>query len=316
MFTPISPITRKPNTKLTDNFMTSDIIELYNKQLNINVSSFFPEMQSVQLFECLDTGYKFYHPKGLDGDGMFYESLQQKLDTEYYHTWKFENQLAYDNIKTGDKVLDIGCGVGNFMTRAKEKTKDVYGLELNKNAAALCREKGLSVYDELIEQHAENHAEYYDMVCMFQVLEHVSDVHSFILSALSVLKVNGKLVIGVPNNEPYFAGYDKFCTLNLPPHHMGLWNKKVFEKFAFLFQLNISAVCYDQQARILSSAYLRAKYMAKVKTLPGSHSVPEKIQILAYSIFTVPATIYKKIFGHLNGSHIAVLFNKIKQVRI
>ena len=307
---PLSPITRKRNTRLSDKFESADIINLYKAQLNINVSSFFPEISTVQLFECIDTGYKFYYPGGLDGDGKFYESLQQTLSTSYYHTWKFENQLAFEAIKDGDKVLDIGCGVGHFLDKAKEKTPEVYGLELNKNAARICSDKGLTVYDELIEEHAESRTAYYDMVCMFQVLEHVSDVHSFILAALKTLKVGGRLVIGVPNNEPYFAGYDKYCTLNLPPHHMGLWNKKVFQKFAPLFGLKMSSVKYDVKGRLLASSYLRAKYLAGVKSLPGKHTVTEKMKMLFYAVFSFPETIYKKLLGDLNGSHIAVLFIK------
>ena len=145
---------------------------------------------------------------------------------------------------------------------------------------------------------------------MFQVLEHIYDVKEFLEHALQVLKKGGKLVIGVPNNEPYFLGYDKYCTLNLPPHHMGLWNIKVFEKFAPIFGLKIISVSYDQKARILTSAYLRAKYMSGVKSLPGKHSTGEKIRMLLFTVFALPVTIYKKIFGQLNGSHLAVLFKK------
>lgn len=311
---PLSPLTRKANTRLADNFQSSDIITLYKEQLNINVSSFFPGIASIQLFECIDTGYKFYHPKGLDGDSRFYESLQHKLNAGYYHDWKFENELAYNAIQEGDKVLDIGCGIGNFLMKAKNKTSEVYGLELNKMAVNVCHTKGLKVFDELIEQHAENHIEEYDMVCMFQVLEHVSDVQSFILSALKVLKVGGKLLIGVPNNEPYFAGYDKFCTLNLPPHHMGLWNKRVFDKFAPLFGLTINSVKYDKKPRIIASSYLRAKYHAGIKSLPGKHTSREKIKMVFYAIYSFPITLFEKLTGKLHGAHIAVLFTKTKNV--
>jgi hypothetical protein len=50
-------------------------------------------------------------------------------------------------------------------------------------------------------------------------------VNSFILSCLKILKPGGKIVIGVPNNNPYIHKYDVYHTLNLPPHHMGLWDK-------------------------------------------------------------------------------------------
>ena len=307
---PTSPITGNNNTNLTDTFSSKDIIALYKQQLNIDVAKFFSNTSSIHLYQCNDTGYKFYHPQKLDGDGKFYEALQNELGEEYYHTWKFENQLAFETIQPNEKVLDIGCGVGNFLISAKKKTDKVFGLELNEKAVSVCESKGLSVYNQTIQHHAEDHKEYYDVVCMFQVLEHVYDVKDFIQAALQVLKPGGKLIIGVPNNEPYFLGYDKYCTLNLPPHHMGLWNKQVFEKFASLFNLSILKMQYDNEGRVAAEAYLRAKYIAGIKSLPGKHTRNEKLKMGGFALYTFPATVLKKISKGLNGSHIAVIFKK------
>lgn len=306
---PDSPITKKNNTSLADTFLSTDIIQLYKDQLGIDVSKFFTHKEKFFLYRDEDTGYRFYYPEGLDGDGKFYEELQQRLGDGYYHTWKFENQFALDQLKENDKVLDIGCGIGNFLIRAKDKTPDVVGLELNENAVTICKQKGLKVYNEMIQQHAETHKEYYDVVCMFQVLEHIYEVKDFLDASLKVLKPGGKIIIGVPNSEPYFLGYDKYCTLNLPPHHMGLWNKAVFKKIAPLFNLKMLDVTYDK-TRITAEAYLRAKYLVGIKSLPGKHSVKEKLTMALMGVITLPLTILKKVTRGLNGAHIAVLFEK------
>ena len=312
MIAPQSPITKKNNTTLTDTFSANDVINLYKQQLDIDVSRFFT-FPSFYLFRCNDTGYRFYYPEGLDGDGRFYEALQNKLGKEYYHAWKFENQLAFDEIKPGDKVLDIGCGIGNFLIRAKEKTSSVIGLELNENAVNVCRQKGLTVFNEMIQEHATTHEDHYDVVCMFQVLEHIYDVRGFLEAALKVLKPGGKMIIGVPNNEPYFSGYDKYCTLNPPPHHMGLWNKHVFQQLSKIYNLNILDIRYDIKGKPLVLAYLRAKYLAGIKSLPGKHSLKEKIIMLLLGPITLSGALIKKITTGIHGSHIAVLFQKNNQ---
>ena len=310
MDNPLSPLTGRSNTSLTDIFFSKDIIKLYQHQLDMDVSSFFKGADSFFLYQCNDTGYRFYHPKGMDGDGAFYASLQQKLGADYYHDWKFENQMAYDHLKPDDKLLDIGCGVGKFLTRAKEKTKDAAGLELNEKAVAQCRSNGLDVYNEMIGPHADSHTGYYDMVIMFQVLEHIYDVESFLKDSLRALKSGGKLVIGVPNNEPWFQGYDKYCTLNLPPHHMGLWNADVFVKTAQLLQLKILDIQYDVKGSIKTYAYLRAKYMARIKSPAGKHSLTAKLILMAYGCITLPIAIFKKLTTGIHGSHIALVFEK------
>lgn len=311
MTTPISPITNKNNTELSATFKREDVIELYRQQLSIDVSRFFNNDPVFYLYKCIETGYRFYYPTTLAGDGLFYEALQKKLGEGYYHEWKFENQVAFDEVRAGDKVLDIGCGIGNFLTKVSTITNEVVGLELNENAVNICKSKGLKVYRELIQDHATNHHEFYDVVTMFQVLEHIPDVKEFINATLKVLKSGGRLVIGVPNNEPYFLAYDKYCTLNLPPHHMGLWNKEVFEKFAEIFNLKILKVEYDTKGSILSEAYIRAKYLANIKSLPGKHSFTEKIKMGSLALITLPLTLAKKIRKGLNGSHIALVFEKM-----
>ena len=310
MKNPLSPVTGENNTTLTDIFFSKDIIKLYETQLGMDVSANFSGVDTFSMHQCNVTGYRFYDPAQMAGDGAFYASLQQKLGDHYYHDWKFENQLAYDAMNPGDKVLDIGCGIGKFLLKAKEKAGEVAGLELNEKAVEIATQQGLRVLNQRIEAHAENKKGYYDMVCMFQVLEHIYDVKTFLENAGEVLKKGGKLVIGVPNNEPWFQGYDKYCTLNLPPHHMGLWNRSVFEKTAPLFNLQIKKVLYDVKGSSLTYAYLRAKYLAHVKTPAGSHTNLEKIKMLLYGAITVPAAIVKKIARGIHGSHIAIVFEK------
>jgi len=311
MTNPLSPVTAKNNTILTDTFNAADIIGLYKEQQDMDVSRFFAGFNEFYCYQCIDTGYRFYHPKGMDGDGEFYAVLQQRLGDGYYHDWKFENQLAYDVIEPHHRVLDIGCGIGKFLNRAKDKAAEVAGLELNEKAVAVCRGNGLNVMNEMIGDHAQHKAGYYDVVCMFQVLEHIYEVRSFLEDSLKVLRPGGKLVIGVPNNEPYFQHYDKYCTLNLPPHHMGLWNKGVFEKTAPLLNLKMQQVIYDVKGSVLTHAYLHAKYKAGIKTPAGRHSLAEKIKMLLWGIITVPTAIIKKLTTGINGSHIAVVFEKM-----
>ena len=310
MNNPLSPITGKNNTLLTDIFFTKDIIQLYRTQLDMDVSGFFTGTNTFFLYKCHESGYRFYHPTGMEGDGKFYAELQQRLADDYYHEWKFENQLALEAIRPGDKVLDIGCGIGNFMLRAKE-TATVTGLELNERAIEICRKRGLNVLQEYIETHAITHADQYDVVCLFQVLEHIYDVKPFLENAVKVLKKGGKLVIGVPNNEPYFLGFDKYCTLNLPPHHMGLWNKEVLESIAPIFNLKMQQWRYDVKGSIRTYAYLKSKYLAHVKSPGGKHSRSEKMKMLSWGVLTVPLAIFKKFTTGINGSHIAVVFEKL-----
>ena len=65
------------------------------------------------------------------------------------------------------------------------------------------------------------------------------------IEALTVLKKGGKMIIAVPNNNPYLFEWDDYHTLNLPPHHAGLWNKTVFKNIENTFSIkNIHSFTY------------------------------------------------------------------------
>ena len=61
---------------------------------------------------------------------------------------------------------------------------------------------------------------------------------------------------------------------------------------------------------MIAEAYARAKYLAGIKSLPGKHSLKENLAISLFGLITVPLTLTKKITKGLNGTHIAVLFEK------
>jgi 2-polyprenyl-3-methyl-5-hydroxy-6-metoxy-1,4-benzoquinol methylase len=231
----LSPLTKSSNIKLFEQIRSSIIIDKYKQDLGIDVERFF-KTEMVEIYECLDTGFKFYYPFDIVGDDKLYEELQIKHEA-YYVKQKCEYDTAYKSVAGTDKVLEVGCGTGNFIQELQNKGIEAYGLELNKEAIKTCLEKNLKVYYELLEEHIKKHTGEYDVVCSFQVLEHVKDPKSFIEGCISAAKKGGKIILGVPNNNPYIFKRDKYHTLNMPPHHMGLWSAEAFAKLPDFFNI-------------------------------------------------------------------------------
>jgi 2-polyprenyl-3-methyl-5-hydroxy-6-metoxy-1,4-benzoquinol methylase len=235
-----SPVTGKNNVNIVKKIPSFFVIDLYKRDFDIDVSKYFNGTQDFFICKCKDSLYRFYYPSTLYGDSHFYEELQNKTNFQYYHL-NWEHLKAFEKINKNDSVLDIGCGSGLFLEKAMEKTEHVTGLEYNDLAIEKCKEKRINnVIKSNIEDFSKNNIEGFDIVCAFQVLEHISNVKSFIESCLKVLKPNGKLIIGVPNNNPYLYKYDIWHTLNLPPHHIGLWDKKSLLKLSEFFPMENS----------------------------------------------------------------------------
>lgn len=235
----LSPVTHQP-AELIFSIPTSQISQQYLDECNIDVSDYFKDIPEVQVYQCRQTGYRFYYPFNIAGDAEFYEKLQ-KYDW-YYANWKWDYDVAAPFIPENSKVLDIGCGYGHFLTYLKQKKScDCTGLEFNDQAINTGRANGITMYKEFIQEHAVNNAEKYDVVCFFQVLEHISEIDSFMAAAVKTLKKGGKLLICVPNNNPYYYSFDKYHTLNMPPHHMSIWDKHSLTELSKIYQLKVDS---------------------------------------------------------------------------
>jgi len=236
----LSPIDNKSETKVIDSIKSLFIIERYNT-LNMDVNRFFKGNETITIRECEKTGYRFYHPFHIMGDDTFYQDLQAKSD-DYYPQKKWEHIEALKFIKKDQSVLEVGCATGYFLNQCTKKGATATGLELNQKAANEAISKGLDVQLSMLGEHIKDNKNKYDIICSFQVLEHITDVESYFSDALKCLKPGGKIILGVPNNNPYIFKHDKFHILNLPPHHAGLWNRKSFEKTAEIFNLDINSI--------------------------------------------------------------------------
>jgi SAM-dependent methyltransferase len=295
-----SPVTLSSNTSKIEEFEISRIVELY-KNLGLDVRRFFDGIESVELYQCSDTGYRFYYPFSIFGDDQFYQDLYTGIPGYYYpNRWEYNFSLKF--IPQKSKVLEIGSGSGLFLDLLRRKGCDGMGLELNSKAISDTRKKGFKVEAELIESFSKNHITEFDVVCTYQVLEHVTDVRSFILAAIKTLKIGGKLIISVPNSHPYFLKHDKYHTLNMPPHHSGLWNKDSLKAIGGVFDLEL----IDLQTEPLKE--FKEWYLVQKNHFKQIRPFYAKIMSL------IPRFAYKvalKLFRKkIQGSYLTVIYKK------
>lgn len=244
----ISPITLTNNVSIHKRIEKKDIISSYKNSLNIDVSKYFENIEEVLICRCNDTGYRFYYPKYILGDSNFYETLQKiRGQNNYYSAWRWEQEEVLKFINSSDKVLDIGCGTGNFLDNIRNITSNLVGLEINDLAIETAKGRGLTVIKSDVHSFSEgyNNQAKFDIICAFQVLEHIYEISDFIHSCLKLLKINGKLIIAVPNNNPYLFKHDFYHALNLPPHHIGLWDENSMKKITKYFPIELKDLFFE-----------------------------------------------------------------------
>lgn len=298
-----SPITGSSNVKYVKRFLTSEIVSDYEKIFKINIDKYFKGIKEIYLYECGDSKYQFYYPFNIAGDSLFYEQLE-KFEW-YYMKYKWENHIAEKYIKNGDKVLEIGCAGGDFLKKiSSEKNIFVEGLELNNAAVIRAAWQGITAYSDTIENFSKTREGFYDVICSFQVLEHISNPKSMIESSILALKKDGLLVIGAPNNNS-FISKDLNPLLNMPPHHMGMYYEETFEKLEKYFSIKLEKIEIEplQKYHIGYYVYVHVgQYLINFGVL--GKIINKMAFILAYPVLRFYS---KKIKGHT----VVVIYKKI-----
>ncbi len=233
-----SPLKPSSTASLLKEMDSQRLIHQYRDEYNMDVQAYFKNVNTVYLYECDTTAYQFFYPFSLAGDQAFYEHLQ-KFEW-YYMPWKWEHQTVLEQLKEDDRVLEIGCAQGSFLDKLRQSNRVAIGLELNPKAIAQAHPLSI-IWQETVEEHALKTAGYYDVVCSFQVMEHIPHIKQALEATCTCLKKNGRLFISVPNNAS-FLGLDPWNTLNLPPHHMGKWDEKSLKNLEKVLPLKLNQI--------------------------------------------------------------------------
>jgi len=234
----ISPVTHYQDVSFVRDLQSDVIINEYQKY-DIDVSGYFAELTNISVYECDKTGYRFFYPFNLEGDGAFYAQLERI--PWYYMDEKWEFQKGLELISDRERVLEIGCGAGAFLKRCSKLGIDICGLEINKSQCERLWADGYKVLNRKLTDISNEFSEYFDIVCAFQVLEHIFDVKGFIENSLKMLRKDGRLILSVPNHDS-FMGLDDRNALDLPPHHMRLWGEDSLSGLERVFKMRLQSL--------------------------------------------------------------------------
>jgi 2-polyprenyl-3-methyl-5-hydroxy-6-metoxy-1,4-benzoquinol methylase len=274
------------------------------------------------LYKTLNKEYKLYHCDKCDLEFWtplefvkeIYEN-EEFLCYEDFHqgviVLKDEHLMflsSYEGKADGLKLLDIGCGNGSFIYKAKELGFDVYGIDVDSKSIQAASEKfGLkNVYnmslDEFVE-YAKKEGLKFDVITFFSVLEHQTDPSGFIQKVKELLSSGGRVVGAVPDRDRGFAEFTRiWSNYDFPPHHFLWFNKKALENIFLInsFKVRVSKLKLRFKGIIKNIfAFLYNRTKLGIFKLSGSerffsNSITQNLLIL---IFSPIALIFQGIYN-------------------
>lgn len=129
---------------------------------------------------------------------LFYQQISQKVEDGGYNADKIEFILSH--VGSGQKILDIGCNDGFIGSLLLKKGNDVYGLDIAEHKVVTARKRGIKATACDIESKRLPYPNnYFDMVLLTDVIEHLFDTDRLLEDIYRVLRKNGTLLITTPN---------------------------------------------------------------------------------------------------------------------
>jgi len=155
--------------------------------------------------------FKYGYHKEIGNNHNGYPNLC-RAKNQYNFLRKFANHGA---------LLDVGCSAGFFLNQLKQHNWfDIHGLEISSDTAAIAQHKfGFNITTGTL-QNADFKGKKFDVITLWDVIEHVKDPLLNLQKAHGLLNDNGIIIIETPNIDGLFPKVSKIFAdiLNYWPH--------------------------------------------------------------------------------------------------
>lgn len=199
----------------------------------LKVQDYFLSHESFSIMECDSCHLLFTAPRPASSSlGAYYKSENYYSHQENKHgfiprlyeavkTFNLKNKV---NIATAGlpkgSVLDIGCGVGDFLCQMQHNDWNITGIEPDSDARAIAFNRlNRCVFTPQNYDLFDDSS--FDLITMWHVLEHVEDLHFQIHELQRLLKPGGRLLLALPNFQSFDAlHYQQYWAAWDVPRHL------------------------------------------------------------------------------------------------
>jgi len=119
----------------------------------------------------------------------------------------------------GERVLDVGCGSGYDLLRLRERGCELFGVEMNADAAAQARKNGITVFQGSAEK-ADFPDGHFHQVTMNHCLEHFHDPGAALRNIRRMTHPEGSIYLTFPTAEGanFHLFHGDWYHLDVPRH--------------------------------------------------------------------------------------------------
>lgn len=224
------------------------------------------------------------------------------------YVWRFGQDRRLDLIQRyapleGRRILDVGCGLGTYIKKLRAFSPDVYGVDIDPQKVAQAQQELDNIYLAPAEElpFADD---YFDVVLLHEVLEHVDDDQRAVREAYRVAKVGGRVVIFVPNrlypfetHGVYWRGKYHAGNIPLVNYLPNRWRDRLCPHVRAYTRATLRRLCQAYPHRVVVHTQI---YPGYDNIAYGHPSIAKVLRTATYTLERTPL----RVFGL---SHLMVL---------
>lgn len=225
-----------------------------HRQLADVLQRLWPGADSVEIHRCRRCGFGFPIPY-VAGDMEFY-NLVSGGDPHYpANRWEFRQTIAIleQMPNTGPiTLLEAGAGEGRFLEAllrtAGRRRFRVSAIEYDHAAIAKLHKRGFEARAGSLTDIGTS--ERFDVICLFQTLEHMVDLDRTFRTIRDALRPAGHAFISVPHGPAVDQQEQAVGLWDMPPNHVGRWTQLAFHIIAERHGLELRDIVVEPLNRI------------------------------------------------------------------
>ena len=155
-----------------------------------------------RIYRCRKCKTAFFRPvsksssRDIYGE-TYFKNWYLKYYTQRQNYFKRIFRLLETYIPDKGDLLDVGCGVGIFLSVAKKQGWNVTGQDTSSFAVNYCRRKGFKVFNEPLDSVPFAPGTF-DLITLWDVIAHIENPSAYLKTCYKLLKPNGCLIIKTP----------------------------------------------------------------------------------------------------------------------